>query len=129
MKNLILRKAPPIVWALLIYLGSSLPSAQVSQNGFLDFLAHKLVHLFEYSVLYLLFYWSLIDDFWGLNGKAVLISIGFVTFYGGFDEYHQTLIPGRNGRYQDVFVDFLGGLLGLVLWFFLRQRKQQKLKN
>ena len=59
----------------------------------------------------------------------IFVSVVFVTFYGTFDEYHQTFILGRNGRYQDVFVDFFGGLLGLVLWLFLRQRKHQKLKN
>jgi len=129
MKRLILKKLPPFIWAFLIYLGSSLPSAQVSQNSFLDFLAHKAVHLFEYAVLYLLFYRSFTENFWQVRSKVIFVSVVFVTFYGTFDEYHQTFILGRNGRYQDVFVDFFGGLLGLVLWLFLRQRKHQKLKN
>ena len=46
---------PVFFWMSLIFLGSSIPHAVISPTGWVDFLLRKLLHLFEYAVLTILF--------------------------------------------------------------------------
>ncbi len=112
---------PLIVWCVLIFIGSSLPTASASKNPLIDFILHKGVHLFEYAVLFALSYKAF--------NRNSFFAILFVFLYSLSDEYHQTFVPGRNGRIQDTFIDLLGvGIGGAVLWK-LPQILPTKLKN
>lgn len=44
---------------------------------------------------------------------SVLLSALSVTILGGFDEVHQSFVPGRVMSIGDLFADFLGGLAGI----------------
>ncbi len=123
------RQFPPLVWSFLIFLGSSLPAAQVSENQAINLLAHKIAHLLEYGVLYLLYYRSQVDDLWHVKKSRILKALLFVVLFGAFDEYHQSFVPGRQSRVADVLTDFMGGLGGLILWWFLRQRRRREQKS
>ena len=123
------KSLPVVLWAFLIFLGSSLPSAKASDNGVVDFAAHKLVHIVEYGVLYLLYYRSVAGNFWDQKIEKVLQSLLFIVLYGAFDEYHQSFVPGRSSRVRDVFVDLLGGVLAYLLWWYLKQKPLWKHKN
>lgn len=123
------KSLPLILWAFLIFLGSSLPSAKASDNGLVDFAVHKLVHLFEYGVLYLLYYRSTVNDLWEKRPDKIFHSLIFVALFGAFDEYHQSLVPGRSSRVADVLVDFIGGVSGLFVWWNLQRVAQKKQKN
>ena len=115
---------PALTWMALIFLGSSIPSARVSQNSTLDFLVHKVAHLFEYAALYLLIYRGLIGGKSVFDKREIVVALFLVTLYGGSDELHQSFIPGRESRLGDVFIDFLGGLLGVGVWkFYPKVRK------
>ncbi len=46
--------------------------------------------------------------------QYIMIFIGCV-LYACFDEFYQTFIPGRTGLLQDVLIDSIGIVLGLVL--------------
>lgn len=108
------RWGPVLLWCGLIFAGSSLPSAQVSQNRLVDFFAHKVIHLFEYGVLAALVFCA---------SGSVLLSLIFAIFYGAFDEWHQTFVCGREGRLRDLLVDVIGASLGLLA---ICQRKKRK---
>ena len=123
------KSLPVVLWAFLIFLGSSLPSAKASDNGVIDFAAHKLAHIVEYGVLYLLYYRSVAGNFWDQKIEKVLQSLLFIVLYGAFDEYHQSFVPGRSPRARDVFIDLLGGILAYFLWRYLRQKALSKRKN
>ena len=123
------RQLPLLVWSFLIFLGSSLPAAQVSENQTVNLLAHKIVHILEYGVLYLLYYRSLVFELWQVNKARIFKALLFIIMFGAFDEYHQSFVPGRQSRVADVFTDFLGGLGGLSLWWFLKQRQLPRQKN
>lgn len=127
--NFLRREFPVAAWGFLIFLGSSLPTAQVSGNSLVNFVAHKLVHFCEYSLLYLLSYRSLVDDFWQLNKNSILKAMIFVSFFSLLDEYHQSFVPGRQARLADVVIDLASALIALSLWQFSRQRKLQKLTS
>lgn len=115
---------PVLTWMALIFLGSSVPSARVSENGTLDFLAHKVVHLFEYAVLFLLIYRAVSQGKSDFNKREIVLVVFLVTFYGASDEFHQGFIPGREPRLRDVLIDFLGGLSGVGIWkYYPKVRK------
>lgn len=112
---------PLILWCVLIFIGSSLPSASASKNPLIDFIVHKSVHIVEYFVLFIFAYKAF--------NKKFLAGFIFVIIYSLSDEFHQRFVPGRNGRIKDSFVDLTGALLGaLVIWRFL-QILPRKLRN
>lgn len=109
---------PPLFWALLIFIGSSLPAVEALESPVLDFLWHKLAHLLEYSVLYLLVYRGVVRGRFVIDRGKVGASLGLVFLYGLSDEFHQRFTYGRESRIGDVFVDLLGGLIGAIVWSF-----------
>ena len=111
---------PVIFWCFLIFLGSSIPSVQVSGKPLVNIIVHKSAHLFEYAVLGILVFRATKSYWW---------AFVFCTFYGLTDEAHQLLVPGRSGRLRDVFVDIIGCSLGLfIVWKYL-PRLPKKLRN
>lgn len=104
------RWGPVVFWSLLIFLGSALPTATVSPDGTINFLVHKAVHLFEYAVLSVL----------SFRAKgSVFFAFGYPLLFAVSDEFHQSFVPGRGARVQDVLVDALGISVGnaIVFWF------------
>jgi len=113
--------SPVFVWMLLIFIGSSIPGASVSENRTVDFVAHKIVHLFEYSVLFVLIYRavkkSAINSSVSIRNAAVgkidtLISFGLTVGYAITDETHQMFVRGRDPKLHDVLIDTFAALLG-----------------
>lgn len=100
-----------LAWCLLIFLGSSLPGAEISPNELVDFIAHKLIHVVEYGVLAILAYRALA----GVKHRA-WYTLVFSVLYALGDEYHQRFVPGRNGRVRDVVVDAVGSVMGVILF-------------
>lgn len=48
------------------------------------------------------------------ESKEMAQVIGFIILYAVSDEYHQSFILGREATFDDIIVDVLGGLVGLV---------------
>lgn len=107
---------PVLVWCGVIFYGSSIPSPEPTKT-FLDFILHKLFHLFEYGMLFLLLFRAK-KSFWP--------AIIFVILYAFSDEIHQSFVPTRTSSLRDVFIDIIGGLIG---WQFIKpiQLKKPKL--
>jgi VanZ family protein len=58
---------------------------------------------------------------------ATLALLG-TTLVASLDEWHQSFIPSRTGRWQDVALDTCAGLaaqLAIFLWWSMRRRKQE----
>ncbi len=78
----------------------------------------KFAHLFEYGLLA-----GLVAKFFRVSGIEflqkywVLASILFVIVVASADEFNQSLNPTRTGAPQDVFIDVIGGLIGVILLF------------
>ena len=63
--------------------------------------------------------WTLRWATLALLGTAIVASL---------DEWHQSFIPSRTGRWQDVVLDTCAGLaaqLAIFLWWSMRRRKQE----
>jgi VanZ family protein len=68
---------------------------------------------------------SCLRDLW--RAEWVFIAMLFTIATASFDEIHQTFIPPRVGRWQDVLLDSLGAALLQILVYLLSTRavKQQ----
>lgn len=103
--------APVAAWCLLIFILSSIPN--LSSGLDYDYPLRKAAHMAEYAVLFLLTRRALRGTFapesrwsWAAGLLTVLYAVS--------DEYHQSLVPGRCGRWPDVGFDAAGaGLAGL----------------
>ncbi|HPY31385.1 MAG TPA: VanZ family protein [Verrucomicrobiota bacterium] len=140
---------PPGLWMLLIFGASAdthsaehssrilepllrwlLPGLSADQLGLAVLLARKLAHGIEYAVLALLLWRALRKPAaadprpwdWSMAGRTLL----FVALYAASDEWHQHLVPTRQGAVSDVLLDILGGLAGLfVAWLIVRWQQRR----
>jgi VanZ family protein len=89
-----------LVWAALIFIGSSVSSAgspgDVTLKGAVE-------HMIEYFVLAALLRRS------GLAWTACLLS---ASAYGASDEFHQAFVAGRDASAMDLVFDVVGSTLG-----------------
>ncbi len=97
-------------------------------NAYWDEVHHiirKTGHFVGYGTLSLLFYHA-----WGrtagiLHGRtfrieSVLYALACTLIVAAGDEYHQTFLPGRTGRPQDVVLDMIGACtLQLLFWVMM----------
>ena len=85
----------------------------------------KYAHIFEFFVLYILVY--LFISCYDLDLKRKIIySMIVCILYGCFDEFHQIFVPGRDGKFKDVFVDAFGSSIGLLICYIIGKRRLNK---
>lgn len=130
MKNFIRYQGPAWLWAILIFVGSSVPGLTAPDLGFQW--EDKLAHLIEFAV----FGFFLMRAFSGSKNRLLrrhgwLLTILLGTIYAATDELHQRLVPGRSADVADWIADVLGILTGqfayfLIYHFHLLKAKQVK---
>jgi VanZ family protein len=92
---------------LIYYFSSRQTAGIITQPGY-RFLFFKTLHLLEYAILAIFLYWP-------ISSFPVVLITAFG--YALTDEFHQLLVPGRQGALRDVFIDLIGITLGL---FFIQ---------
>ncbi|MEW6511472.1 MAG: VanZ family protein [Bacteroidota bacterium] len=114
---------PAILWAIVIFVSSSIPSDRVPP--FVLFKFDKLVHFGVYFLLAFFTYrairyqsrWPLLAD------HALLFTVVLIAVYGATDEFHQYFVPGRSADLFDLLADTLGAcLLVAAVWWKGRAR-------
>ncbi len=60
--------------------------------------------------------------------KAVYILFT-VLFAACVDEFIQMNVPGRSSQVTDVFIDFSGGILAVLVWYVLWRRRKNGIYN
>jgi VanZ family protein len=141
------RYAPLLIWATLIFIGSSdLLSASHTSNflvrplhwlfpragdntlALIHFLLRKAGHFTEYAILAWLAARAFLTspgDF--LSRRWFLISLVCVIAYSLTDEFHQSFVATRTASIYDSLIDSAGGLVALtVLWLWKRRRAKPK---
>ena len=141
MTNRVSRYGPLIVWATLIFIGSSdllsashtgafivrplhwlLPNASESTLASIHFIVRKAGHFTEYAILALLAARALrTSSNQILRERWFWISLVFVIVYSLSDEFHQSFVPTRTASIYDSMIDAFGGLTMLTL-LAVRQR-------
>lgn len=94
-------------------------------SGFIEFFIRKAGHLSEYALLALLLFRALYhrkNNFRCSFFISLLISI----IYASSDEWHQSFTIHRTAKVEDVMLDSVGALLGiLIISFYYRFRKKK----
>lgn len=105
---------PVLLYAACILYLSSIPSLKNSPQ--LPEGLDKLAHLVEYA----LFAWTVFRSFNDLIGHhslrlVVMIGAVFILIFAALDELFQGTIPGRHQDPFDLAMDFVGGLVILII--------------
>ena len=89
----------------------------------------KYAHMGEFCLLCLVSFPFIRDLFYGQK-KSIIFPLDFLFcfLYACSDEWHQTFIPQRSGRFTDVLIDCVGILFGLLLHNIL-WTMQERSKN
>lgn len=84
----------------------------------------KIIHLFLFSIFYILIYKYLRINFTSFSVKKLrLISILSGTIYGASTELLQAFVfVGRSGNYVDWIADNIGVILGMMISSFLQKK-------
>lgn len=78
----------------------------------------KFAHGFEFLVLALLIF-SALKSFNIKNRDCIIYTLFIVLLYAVIDEYRQLYIPGRTSSVRDVVIDFIGGIVGVIILQFI----------
>ncbi|MGE5544823.1 MAG: VanZ family protein [Bacillota bacterium] len=82
--------------------------------SYLNHVVRKLAHFSLYMVLGILSARALRKS--GMTGwKPLIAAVLICVLYAVTDELHQVFVPGRSGQISDVFIDSMGGLVGIFL--------------
>ncbi len=110
----------------LIFVLSSQSGLRVSDDAEVDKPFRITGHLLAFGILAATFLLALSR---GRRPRLrdVLVAFALTLAYGVFDEWHQSWVPDRNGRLDDVITDAVGALVGLtVAWAVLRWAAQRR---
>ncbi len=122
MKKFLFYWFPTIVWALLIFVFSSIPVFPKARcaPAFLD----KVVHFSEYFILTMFLTRSLIYSYKMKRKELCYLAVAIVFLYAFVDEAHQFLVPPRKPDFLDFVSDVIGSAFGTITYFFLFLRKK-----
>jgi len=111
------RLLPAAIWMGLVFYLSSVPELELQGEwSIYDFALRKLAHVFEYTVLYLLVFWG-----WRpylTRSQNLKLSLVIALIYAAVDEFHQSLVPTRDGKLTDVLIDSSGIAIGVIVTAF-----------
>ena len=106
---------PTIIWMLVIFGFSARPVFHASVIDWQDFFIKKTAHFVEYFILALLMYFSFRRTTSLSRSFCLLYTIIITIMYAVTDEFHQTFVPGREGRFRDVLIDSSGVFMFVLL--------------
>lgn len=115
------RWLPVFLWALVIFALSSIKQVTVSEFFIWDFVAKKIAHVGEYSILFALFFRATKSNY--------PLSFALTMLYAVSDEIHQSFVPGRTAAVYDLGFDFSGAsIAAYVIWKHKPRQKKQRAK-
>ena len=85
-------------------------------GGDFNIFVRKNAHAIEYFVLAIL----LGITFFSYNKRSfngMIYILFIVLFYAVSDEFHQLYVQGRNSSVLDIIIDFVGGLIGTIIFY------------
>src|SRR5688500_12150835 len=103
-----------LLWMSAIFAVSSFPTIATPFEAGFDFSLKKLAHVVEYGVLTVLLF-SALRLHIALKRHALFSAALVAIVYACSDEWHQSFVPGREGRLRDVGIDAVGALVA-SLW-------------
>lgn len=115
MKNIIRFQLPIFIWAIIIFLCSSITKLpEINKTGIP---VDKIFHLIEYFLLGFLLARGLFyipNKF--INEKYLILSITIAVFTGLIDEFYQFFVPGRDSNFLDFIADIIGVITAVYIF-------------
>ncbi|WP_276915671.1 VanZ family protein [Aneurinibacillus aneurinilyticus] len=111
------------------YEGTEVSVQSMGPSGFLEFFIRKAAHFGTNFLLGFLIYRALVYYTYFSIQKRVIGSILFIFGFASLDEIHQVFVSTRTPRLADVFVDSIGGLVGIVICMLIYIRIENLSKN
>ncbi len=91
----------------------------------LTFFVRKAAHMSIYFILAALLFYALWRS--GLRPRpGMAAAVGLCALLAGLDEFHQTFVPGRDGKLSDVLIDLSGGVCFLLFWWLAAALRRKK---
>lgn len=114
-----------LAWAAMIFLASNQQGLAVSDDPGVDRPLRQVAHIGVYAVLTILLTWALTGR--RVPSLRLAAACGLLALlYGVTDELHQSFVPTRAGRPEDLVWDGLGALIAVgaivVTTFAVRRR-------
>lgn len=100
------------------------PDVSDSTIASVQLVVRKCGHLSEYAVLAAL----LCRAFRRHRERVLALAFFIAAIYAALDEFHQSFVASRTASPWDVAIDCAGGLLGLVAYSVIQNRKS-KIQN
>ncbi len=117
---------PAIVWAIVIFIGSSIPSDDFPDMSIFQY--DKLIHITIFYIFGLCIYRAF-SLFWvkgRFSWSRGLFTLLTVSIYGVVDEFHQRYVPGRTADVWDATADTIGCALAVVSIYLYMSNKGGK---
>ena len=106
---------------IVIFYFSSRSTTGIGTNKTNRFLILKSFHIIEYAFLVFLILFA-------ISKKKLSIFIAYL--YAISDEFHQSFVLGRTGRFRDTLIDLIGIFIGAYLFGkFLNLKNKNKLSS
>lgn len=112
------RWLPAIAWMVVIFALSSISGLRVSDEAEVDRPIRAVAHLASYAFLAGLLLFA-VAGLGRPRRRDVVVAFAVAVLYGVSDEIHQTYIPERSGRIEDVLTDAVGASIGLAVASFI----------
>lgn len=96
---------------------------------FLSVAIRKLAHFSIYALLGFLLYLLMGVGYSIKPCKSVNRALVTSLFYAITDEVHQLFVPGRSGMAKDVFIDFAGATVGVMVAWCITLLFSRRSKN
>jgi hypothetical protein len=119
---------PPILWAALIFYGSSHPAPSIAAPGITGAVIENCGHAVEYGIFAaLLALCARRTAAWIVLDRATLgWIVAVIVLYAASDEWHQSFVPHRDASVYDVITDVVGGVSTLACIDALGERRDAR---
>ncbi|MBN1451104.1 MAG: VanZ family protein [Anaerolineales bacterium] len=109
------RWGPAIILMAVIFIFSSLPSAELPNFNWADRIVKKGGHALGYGLLAFAYLRGLKGENSRVSSRQLMVAWLMAVLYSATDEFHQSFTPGRHPAVTDVMIDALGAGLALIL--------------
>lgn len=113
---------PLIIYWLILFLLTSLPSSSAITIGVSDKIGHFGAYGLLSGILYLNLFFQ--NKFKVLKKYPATFTVLIASFYGLLDELHQLFVPGRSAEIFDWVADFSGAVVGVLITRYLLKKLQ-----
>jgi VanZ family protein len=122
MRRFVKYQLPACLWAILIFVLSSIPRLPPPPVGVR--IGDKIYHFVEYLIFGLLLARAFLNlSAQGKERKAIITAAALGIFWGMTDEIHQLFVHGRDASFLDFLSDAAGVLfISTLFWWRVKRR-------